>query len=736
MKLNIMLLILSFSVGAQADITPAYRQANAVVLYDFAEDSGQVIDKSTFGAPLNLDIYAAPNMAVSPPERVPGRLTLSSANVVRSAAKATKLINACKASGALSVEVWLRNNESVLLRSALDAKKRDQPLRIVNLSQSLSQRNFTLGQFYDMGNFYEGAVRTSSNEPNAAAEGNSLVEPLSSSVSAIMVPDTTIGRTLAPPQKVVFTLNPTGVARLYLSDMNGYMYLAQTATTGFGSAAPGTYLANWFDNAFLTLGNDNMTPTEFNSEVQLRSDFANCGSACFANKNRYWKGDLNLVAVYCNEVPRDQVLGAGSQNVIKNTLPPPNGNINPVINADTLKAQEIFNRITGAKISVDDSRITTMAQMIRDGATREIGLYDAAGEATKDPRFLNTTVRDFAAKMSNRAETINIPLNDFTATVIGFVKDNLNAQGLLTTDQFYMATNPSEAPVGSSIVEDILRSNNHYAALDLGRYDLSLVLHSAKQQVLDTRGGTIKAVDNPSPAGLLTTRQWMQEHAVAGTNRRMIEFAFREFLCSPIETVADNSGPDNVVGRDVDRFPGGSYTKFTTTCKACHTIMDGFRPAFSRWTFSNGFAKHSFVVPSVTNLNTDENTSMGMLQDASVPNITQKLNKNETVFPAGRVTTDEKWINNAVYGSNKSTFDFKKLSGSGPNDFGAMLVGSPKFSRCMANRVFVQLCKREVDPADNDFLNAAAKDFSDGKYNLRNLFKKIVSGSNCLGGGQ
>ena len=28
------------------------------------------------------------------------------------------------------------------------------------------------------------------------------------------------------------------------------------------------------------------------------------------------------------------------------------------------------------------------------------------------------------------------------------------------------------------------------------------------------------AVDNPTPAGLLTSRQWLAAHAIAGTNRR------------------------------------------------------------------------------------------------------------------------------------------------------------------------------------------------------------------------
>ena len=282
------------------------------------------------------------------------------------------------------------------------------------------------------------------------------------------------------------------------------------------------------------------------------------------------------------------------------------------------------------------------------------------------------------------------------------------------------------------MVDDVLRSNNHYESLDLGRYDLGKVLRPARQQIINARSG-LTAIDNPAPAGLLTTRQWMSEHAIAGTSRRLIEFTFREFLCSPMETVADNTGPDDVVGRDVDRFPGGSHSKYTSSCRACHTIMDGFRPAFARWTFGSGFAKHAFAV-NASAANVDENADMGMNINPLFPNVALKLNKNETVFPDGRLTVDERWVNNARYNSNLTNFKFNAVGGTGTREFGAMITASPKFSRCMAQRVFTQLCKRDIDSSDNVFLDNAAADFSRGGYNLRSLFQKIVTGRECLGG--
>src|SRR5205085_1121378 len=136
-----------------------------------------------------------------------------------------------------------------------------------------------------------------------------------------------------------------------------------------------------------------------------------------------------------------------------------------------------------------------------------------------------------------------------------------------------------------------------YESLDTQRIDLAKVLIPTTQKVFDGS----KAQEMPTPVGLLTTRQWMAAHAIAGTNRRLVEFSFREFLCTPLEKVADSTGLDNVVARDIDRFPGGSHTKFTTTCRACHTIMDGFRPAFGYFTFNNDYVMHSFTSPTAKN---------------------------------------------------------------------------------------------------------------------------------------
>lgn len=793
MKLNHIVLsaaLLLAGVSAHADISDAYRDANAVVNYDFSVsyDSNNVMepwirDKGTFCPaplisssclPVDLVVVNSTNAL-----RSQGVLQFTGVNLARSATAAQKIANVCKTRGALTIEAIVSNYETTVARSGFDLDDRSQPLRIISYSRDRAYRNFIVGQFYDGGDQYQIGARTSQNE-NATGStnrlGGSLQDPLKSSTSAILVPSAI--RNTVVPQKIVFTLNSAGVGRLYLSDLDGAMYLANENTNGFGNGSAASYFGNWLTtDAYLNLGNENLlaasltniansdgSPTtaaknDFNSKSANGSNLFECGDACANEPNRYWKGQFQRLAIYCNEVPRAEVLGTGTANVITNFVPPPvDITIASAADASILKAQNIYTRLTGVKKSATEKVITDMADLIRLGTADK--MLEAASLATEDGQFVNTTIRDFAAKMSNRAETINVPLNDFIATFMGIARDNLPATEALTGDYFYMAnrdpnTNPRpnvvsgsapfpSAPVPGRLVEDILRSNNHYESLETGRYDLNSVLIKTRQKVLNAKAANasgLQAVDMPDPAGVLTSRQWLKEHAFAGTNRRLVEFSLREFLCTPIEMAADAGGADDVIGPDIDRLPGGDNSKYMNNCRACHTILDSFRPAFAEWTFGREFPKNVNFTDDIPDAN-DEDVDMGMKKDNRYPSVAFKYNKeadtdpSKVIYPDGRRTSGNTWVNHALTGSNKVNFQFpdEMTSGTGVNSFGVLLASSPKFGKCMAERAFRQVCKRDVVSSDAALINNAALAFSKNKsFNLKVLFQNIVVGDQCLG---
>lgn len=731
------LLVLSMIVvsTAQAQIDMTYRRANAVVLYEFNETSGnQVLDTSSVGTPLNLTISDASSGAIARGEDNGKRyLNLQTRNLIQSTGAATKVIDACRASGELSIEAWFENNEPARPTVGQFPANTDQPNRIVSLSTDLRRNNFYLGQFYNNAELLYSAINTSGNE-NPATPGGNLNEPIISRMNQVIIPSL---ETANPPavsmQKMVVTLARDQTAHLYLSDRDGNLSRVVDKATGFGITGNSLF-SDWYTDARLTLGNVASTLSEVQNAPSkfdnCTGNTANTDSACAA-RSRYWKGKLYLVAVYCRALTEEQVVGSRANAGTRNPIVPID--IAVTIDAQRLKAQDIFQRLTGVKTPIYDPVLTQMVQRLN--ANDPVG---AAAIATNDFRFINITVRDFASKMSNRSETINVPMNDFTATIMGVVRDDLNAQRLLTDNITYMV-DPTRAAVPSTMVTDILRSNNHYEAADTQRVDFSQVLtrfdrsgQPLTQKVFD---GT-RAQEMPSPAGLLTSRGWLSAHAIAGTNRRLVEFSLREFLCTPLENVADSTGPDNVVGPDIDRFPGGSHTKFTTTCRACHTIMDGFRPAFAYLTFNSDYVMHSYTSPRV-NTQDEEDRGLGMFKSpaAGASYVSKKINHNETVFPGGRVTVDDNWVNNAIYGANSSYFSWKSTSGKGVQAFGKMLSESRQFPLCMAKRIYAQVCKREPTASETEMLNAAATEFSTNRnYSLKYLFQRIVTSRECLGG--
>ncbi len=391
-------------------------------------------------------------------------------------------------------------------------------------------------------------------------------------------------------------------------------------------------------------------------------------------------------------------------------------------------AKWIYERITGVKWAADHPLIVQAANMVAAGQRA-----DVAALATQQSQFLNVTVKNFALEMSTRDETIRIPLNDFAATIMGVVRDNTDARELLYGNFFYVG-DPARLPAGipnvianaNEMGARVLRSNEHYEALDSknNRLDVGSVLMRVNGQrlVQNEANNVFTIVANPDPAGVLTSRTFIEAHAVAGTNRRPVEYTFRQFMCLPLEQWADALSSDVRIGRDIDRFPGGDHMKFQTSCKSCHTVMDGFRGAWARWDFDNNVALQTTV-----------------RQGASDGNrVLNKLNRNATVYPGGYVTTNDSWVNHAARGVNATQFGWRGLdkvtpanSGTGVGDFGRLVANSQRFSTCMAKRVFKSVCRKDLSDSEIGVYAALGTQFESLNYNLRNLYQIAALHPRC-----
>lgn len=395
------------------------------------------------------------------------------------------------------------------------------------------------------------------------------------------------------------------------------------------------------------------------------------------------------------------------------------------------QARILFETLTGVPLMHDDPRLGDMAARIQEGA-----MLSAASVATADDNFYDVTLKHWASHLSNRDEFQNAPLNDFVATIVGHTAEpNADARELLTGDFWY------EGSPGSitGLPAHSTTTNAHYKFIDDAGVPLRTVLTRRPQRLHNgATSANFSSINNPF-GGLLSTRAWAVNHLSAGTNRRAVEFAFREFMCTPIKSLADNSTPREWIRQDVHRNPGGSSAVFDTKCASCHGLMDGLAGAFAYYdfVFNDAMTKQDgFMVYA-------RSGAEGRFVDGL--NVAKKMRINAGNYSAGYVTQDNAWVNYARFNQNEK-FGWRTIpSGNGVGEFGALIANSEGFSNCMAKRVYSQLClNKDFNPdrlnehhlaqldASDDQIKTLARSFENNGYELRRLFQEAAVLPKCL----
>ena len=228
------------------------------------------------------------------------------------------------------------------------------------------------------------------------------------------------------------------------------------------------------------------------------------------------------------------------------------------------QAQRIYSRIAGVPPSA--SELQQMVQDIQGGQP-----LAAADIALQSPSFYNTVLKNWAMPWTNRDQTVFAPLNDYVATVIGMVRDDVPFNTALSADILYVSNAPG-LPAPSPA------DNNHYAQAEASGVDLKATL------VQTTQSGTYGIPANAT-AGLMTTRGSASSFFINGTNRAMFRFTLMSQLCRDMDQVEDITRPPDRIRQDVSRSPGGDSRVFLNTCIGCHSGMDPMAQAFAYYNF-------------------------------------------------------------------------------------------------------------------------------------------------------
>ena len=369
----------------------------------------------------------------------------------------------------------------------------------------------------------------------------------------------------------------------------------------------------------------------------------------------------------------------------------------PAFAGPTEQAERIYERLAG--IQPSPAVLSQMVTAIQNQPGQQ-GLLAAAAIATDPktaPTFYNVTLKNMVIPWTNRNQTVFAPLNDYAATVIGMVRDNVPFNTVLSADLLYTVNSPGLPAVSAA-------NNNHYATAETNGVDLSATLTAT------TQSGAY-AIPTAATAGVITSVGGSSAFFINGTNRAMFRFTMINYMCNDMQTLMDTSRPTDRIRQDVSRSPGGDSRIFLNNCVGCHSGMDPMAQAFAYYNF--------------------DTTQNQLVYTAGTTQA--KYHINTTNFPQGFVTPDDSWSNrwragpNAVFGWNSGL----PGSGNGAKSWGTEIAGSQQFAACKVQQAFQTVCFR-TPSTTQDIATAATitSSFQQG-YNLKTVFQQVAA--SCAG---
>jgi len=373
------------------------------------------------------------------------------------------------------------------------------------------------------------------------------------------------------------------------------------------------------------------------------------------------------------------------------------------------QAKRMHDRIAGTPAS--PTVLDSMAADILAGDVNK-----AAFTAMENEAFYDVTLKNLAAPWTNEAMSSFVPLNDYTATVIGLVRDEEDFRTLLHGDVLYVGNSSLGLPAYSNT------DNNHYEALE----NLATSLKNNLEKVTQSSRNGIPA---SATSGILTSRAAAKAFMSAGTNRALFRFTTLNHLCNDMEQLNDTSLPPDRVRQDVSRSPGGDSRIYLNSCVGCHNGMDPMIQSFAYYDY-----EYDVDTDPDGNAGQMVYNDAGFIDPDTGNRVQGKYLQNANNFEYGYVTPDDHWDNYWRAGQNSLLGWDQTLpsGGDGAKSMGKELAHSTAFSQCQVKNVFKNVCLRDpVDSTDRTQINTMVTGFQSSGYNLKQVFAD--SASYCMG---
>ena len=362
------------------------------------------------------------------------------------------------------------------------------------------------------------------------------------------------------------------------------------------------------------------------------------------------------------------------------------------------QARRMHDRLVGVPPSA--TVLDSMAAKIAGGDA-----LGAANEAMQNSTFYNSALKEFVTPWTNEAQTPFAELNDYTATVIGMIRDDVPFNQVLSADILYTgAAGVVTAPYSFT-------NNDHYKQLEANNVNLGDATKLVRTTQSSLPGTNLTEND---VAGVITTRASGEAFFKGGTNRRVWRFTAMNYLCRDMEQLSDVSRSADRIRQDIPRSPGGDSSLFLNNCIGCHTGMDAVSGAYAfyEWDETDPAAARLIFTP-------------GRVQP--------KYHINSNAFPGGFFTVDNSWINYWRAGPHAALgWRGPQSSGTGPKSLGVEVGASRAFSLCQVQKTFQRLCFRSPNTAaDQSAIDRIATVFESNNYSMKRVFAETAT--YCMG---
>jgi hypothetical protein len=370
------------------------------------------------------------------------------------------------------------------------------------------------------------------------------------------------------------------------------------------------------------------------------------------------------------------------------------------------RAKRIHDRLVG--VPPGDVRLQEIVDRMGAGQLED-DVVAAALYALEHPAFYSSTLKTWVTPWTNQEQTVFAPFNDYTALVIGMIRDDEPFNEVLSTDLIYVGrTSGTNAPASTGYSRD---NNFHYEELHENRANLmdegEFFAVSQSADLPNPRLGIVNT------AGVITTRQAGKEFFSAGTNRRVWRYTAINYLCRDMEQMLDTSVPSDWIRQDISRSPGGDSTLFLNACIGCHSGMDPMTGAYAYFEWMEG--------------DEDDPSDNGRL--IHTPGAVQeKYVINANTFSFGYETGSDRWKNYWVVGKNALIgWPTSPTDGYGPKSLGEAVGNSEGFATCQVEKVFEQVCFRpDQSTDDRDAITRITQDFKDSNYSMKRVFAEVA----------